>query len=342
MKKNILVVTPGLKSKISHLADSFKNLYDAEIVHGQEKQEKKVDRVLKIFKKGAIYNNKINLNKKILSLCKESNIDLLIIIKGLNIDKELLMKLKSLNPRIKIINWTCDDLALAHNQSQDFIESAPIYDLIYTSKSENIKNNELIKLGFKKVIFYYQRFSKKYHRKPSIENIKTKYDVFFAGYAEEERFQYMNYLAKNGVIVDVFGNGWNKLSYKLRKHKNLKIHYKPVVGNEYSLSIFTSTINLCFLRVLNRDIHTARSVEIPACGGFMLGQRTEEHDFLFKEGKEADYFSTKKECLEKVKYYINNINIRSEIAENGYLRTRNSDYSYDSLAKEIFSEYLNL
>ena len=74
----------------------------------------------------------------------------------------------------------------------------------------------------------------------------------------------------------------------------------------------------------------------------MLGQRTEEHDFLFKEGKEADYFSTKKECLEKVKYYINNINIRSEIAENGYLRTRNSDYSYDSLAKEIFSEYLNL
>ena len=78
MNKKILVVTPGLANKISHLADSFKNLYEADIIFGQEAKERKIDRILYFFGKGNIRSNKIKLKRKILKTVTSSKIDLLI------------------------------------------------------------------------------------------------------------------------------------------------------------------------------------------------------------------------------------------------------------------------
>ena len=69
---------------------------------------------------------------------------------------------------------------------------------------------------------------------------------------------------------------------------------------------------------------TQCSFEIPACCGFMLAERTEEHRMYFEEDREAVYFSSFDEALSKIRFYISHDSIRRQIALAGHLRCINS------------------
>jgi len=155
-------------------------------------------------------------------------------------------------------------------------------------------------------------------------------DVSFVGTFEKDRYQKMLFLAKNNIKVRVWGNNWQKYQ---NKHPNLLVESRPVINDDFIRVINATRINLNFLRRANRDKHTSRSLEIPACQGFMLAERTDEHLQLFEEGKEAEFFDSQEELLSKVQYYLKSDNKRQHVANLGRQRCLNSGYSHHDRLK---------
>jgi len=122
----------------------------------------------------------------------------------------------------------------------------------------------------------------------------------------------------------------------------MKLEHLPLYGDDFARACNSFKINLCFLRKINRDLQTTRSVEIPACGGFMLAERTTEHLELFKEGEEAEFFDSQEELLDKCQYYLRHESQRLRIASNGLRRCIESGYSNEKRLEQILTIALNV
>jgi len=274
-------------------------------------------------------------NKKIKKLINENVYDLIWISKGLTIKPDTLKYIKKKLPDAIIVNYSPDNIMERHNQSLNFMNSLHLYDYHITTKSyiiEDFKNK-----GARNVIFTNQSFEPTFHY-PRVLTEKEKElfgaDIGFVGVWEKERCDSILYLVENGLNVKVFGDGkWNQ--YK-EYHPNLVIK-SSIFSEDYSKALQAFKISLCFLRKINHDLQTSRTMEIPACGGFMMAERTSEHLQLFEEGREAEFFSTNQELLEKCIYYLKNMNRRNIIAKNGYERCIRSGYSNLNTLKKIIS-----
>lgn len=111
-----------------------------------------------------------------------------------------------------------------------------------------------------------------------------------------------------------------------------------IYEERYAAAIAGSKVALGFLRKIYPDQHTTRTFEIPAVGGFMLADRSEEHRELFEEGKEAEYFTSDEEYRDKLGFYLGNESARIRIAAAGHQRCITSGYSYDDRIRTVLTE----
>ena len=98
---------------------------------------------------------------------------------------------------------------------------------------------------------------------------------------------------------------------------------------------FPSLQPLVFLSYANRDVYSRRCFEIAACGTMMCAPRTRELEQLFADGKEAVYFDSKEDLLQKIKYYLGNEEKRSTIAQAGRGRCIEGGNDEISRAKQL-------
>lgn len=268
---------------------------------------------------------------RFLKFIKENDITHIIVIKGSYILPETINEIKSRG--IVIVNFNPDNpYNRVRASSNDIIrEGIPHYNYYFIWSKEicnrinhTIKSNKAIYLPFAvdKSLIDFQ---------PDFNNTNFKYQVAFIANADKERIiQIQTLLKKDNTIgkdLFVFGSGW----------KNLKdIHIKEKInGNDYFKTISQSKINLNFLRKQNKGAHNMRTFEIPACGGFMLHEYSEEAIELFKADEQAVYFSSIEECLDKIKFYLKQDKMRLKIAQNGYIQAMKYEYSYEARVKKI-------
>lgn len=277
------------------------------------------------------------VNEKMIVYASKFDFDLIWIEKGNSITPSTLKRLRENSTRTKIISFSEDDMYVRHGHSKWYCMGLRWYDCVFTTKEYNVK--ELYEFKAKRTRLVLDSYDEYMHLPMRLSNEDSKRfrsDVSAIGAYEPERANSMLYLASNGVKINVWGNGWSSW---LGRHPNLKVKNQFLFGKDYAKAINASKINLNFLRKINRDEVTSRSVEIPACGGFMLAERTVRHKKFFTEGAEAEFFDSNEELLEKTRFYLKNENERNSIAFAGRERCLKSGYSTAEQLRNVL-EYL--
>ena len=332
--KKVLYITNGSKYDISYFLDSFSERDDIilEVAHFWL-EKTNYSFIYRVFNKLKIPLDNDNLNKRLLDKIKYFKPDIIFIVKGNSIYPWTLKTIKKNYPNIKIVSFSNDNMSLWSNKSIYYQLGINYYDLVVSINIEAYRKIEEFYKG--KVLYIDKSYSKKYHKFLEVQN--KQYDCLFIGTYEKERFETMSFLAQNGIKVDIFGGLWNKADIS-NISKNLTIHFKELVGEDYNYALANSKIVLGFLRKVNLDTQTSRTIEIPASGGFMIMEYTENQDRLFTKDIEMIYFRTKEELLKKIKYYNTHQKEALSILRNARLRCETDGYEYNNRINEILKE----
>src|SRR6185312_10215224 len=86
------------------------------------------------------------------------------------------------------------------------------------------------------------------------------------------------------------------------------------------------------------DLLTSRSFHIPACGGFMLHERTAELSEVLTENESVACFSDADEMIEQIDRYVTDDAARAAIAARGR-EVIAAAHSWDDRIREILAHH---
>lgn len=193
-----------------------------------------------------------------------------------------------------------------------FRHSLPIYDLVVVVREENVE--EARAQGARRVVRVFRSFDPVAHEpsnRPIPEEFRSK--VVFAGDWMPERGPFLVRLLESGVPLTLFGAAWEKA----REYPRLSsvLRGDRARGANYTAVIAGAQVALGLLSRGNRDLHTTRSLEIPAIGGAAFcAERTREHEALFTDGVEAALWSDPEECARQCHRLLANPALRVSMA----------------------------
>lgn len=167
-------------------------------------------------------------------------------------------------------------------------------------------------------------------------------DLVFAGHWEDDRrVECLSAAVRKGIHVRLYGQRRYWGPAIPRNVRNRLEHFPHLYGEEYRKALCGSRIAACFLSKWNRDQYTRRVFEIPACGVFLLAERTAVMQQLYQEGKEAEYFSSPEEFVDKARFYLRNPDARKRIAEAGHKRATTCGYDIYSRMRRWLEDVQN-
>jgi glycosyltransferase involved in cell wall biosynthesis len=276
-------------------------------------------------------------NQLILDIAAQVQPDILFAFKGSYVQTRTLEVL--VQSGVALYNYYPDTSPTAHDPY--LAQSIRAYDCIFYTKK--FWANALPDgLQGRRLFFVPHGYDPEIHRPlPLNEQDRARYghDVTIVATHTAYKEQLLARLIRRLPELDlhIYGNGWRE---RVRSPE-LKpfIRGFAVCGSEYAKAVGASRICLAIMSgrvqgVMQGDETTTRTFEIPACGGFMLHERTPELRDFFEEGKEVACFGSPEELAEKVEYYLAYPAERDAIARAGHARCVPA-YSYDNRVREI-------
>jgi spore maturation protein CgeB len=295
--------------------------------------------------RGSIVNE---INEAVLDAARDFSPDLVWADKQQYLRTETIEGLRKSGARL--VHFTPDPyFYLQWKRTKLMDQAISAFDVLVYCKSYERPSYE--SLG-KPLIYMPLGFCDEVHRPLPSADQRWNCDVGFVGGWEPRREWLLHRAAIANIDVKIWGSNWDFLRdgrWTPRRHLVLcqlagdvrdrfRIHRDEVVGqawqgdeiyaDDYARALTGAKIGVGFLRAVCPDQHTTRTFEIPACGSMLLADRTTEHQEFFKEGEEADYFSSEEEFIDKVRFYSRNEKSRRLLAQAGYRRCIESRYAY--------------
>ena len=283
--------------------------------------------------------NVSGLNKSLLDYTKTvGRLDLVWVDKGRWIFPETLIALKTQTSSMAL-HYTPDPQLVFH-KSRFFEKCIPHYEWVVTTK--HFERGAYSALGARTVILVLQGYDRRFTEYPRASFARTEWvtDVCFVGHYERHYASRVRAASRTGCRLSVWGPGWIRAS-RLRSSLRRHVEGNGAWGEDYLTVLSGSKIGLGLLSKWIPETSTTRSFEIPAAGTFLLAERTEEHQELFEEGKEAEFFVGDHELNDKVQFYLANDHARRRIAEAGRERCICSDYSNEAQLRKVLEEVGN-
>lgn len=272
------------------------------------------------------------LNEDLLNKALKYRPDVMLVAKGALVAPRTLRRIKKETGAV-LVNYATDDPWNSAASTRDLIDAIPCYDLYACTKRAIIP--DVLAAGCPRAIFvpFGYKPSVHYPEQPTTAAERARFgsDVVFIGGCDADRVPYFEALVRGlpDVRLHLYGGYWDRYRLLRRYHRGFAL------GRDYRLAVGGAKIAVNLVRRANRDGHVMRTFEIPACGGFMLAERTEEHLEWFEEGREAAYFGSPEELVEKVQHYLPRDEERRRIAEAGRRKVTEGAHSYKARLADI-------
>ena len=222
--------------------------------------------------------------------------------------------------------YLTDDPWSRSHKSKWFLRALSGYDHVFTARRANI--GDLQALGIRRVSYLPFGWDPSLcpDRKYSETELQHyRADIVFAGGGDANRVPYFAALARAGFRVALYGSYWDRFA----ETRSLTRGQLPIT--ELPKAIAGARIALCLVRHGNRDGHCMRTFEIPAAGGCMLTEDTEEHrEILGPDGECVLYFRQIDEMIERARWLLENGAERARLvdAARAHIRTSSNTYKH--------------
>jgi len=294
-------------------------------------------------KRGSVINE---INRTVLEASRAFKPDLVWAEKQEFLRVETLAAMRRLGARL--VHFTPDPyFSLAWKRTPVMDKAIGGFDVLVYCKA--YEREQYAALG-KPLIYMPLGYCDQMHRPLPSDDPRWKSAVGFLGGWEPRREHLLHVLAVAGVDLKIWGGYWDFLRdgkwtprrqlilKQLAGSDKFRVHRDEFLGrawqggelyaDDYARALTGAKIGLGLLRKVCLDQHTTRTFEIPACGSMLLADRTGEHRELFDEGKEAEFFSSTEELVDKARFYCGDESARQRVAGAGFERCVKSKYAY--------------
>jgi spore maturation protein CgeB len=217
-----------------------------------------------------------------------------------------------------------------------FHQALPVYDLFVAPRSSS--RDDALARGAARSIAVNFSADESVHRRVTLTD--QDYgdfvsEVAFVGTWMPERGPFLKRVIERGVPLRIFGPRWNKAPERASLEPFVRCY--SLNDNDYVKAISGAKIAIGLLSKGNLDLHTTRSLEIPAIGALFCAPRTIEHQMLYVDGEEAVFFDDADECAEACLALLADESRRRNISEAGHARALRNNFFNERICADILS-----